>query len=105
MKKLKTTFGDRLEAAADAKKAMLAKFKPVTAVTDPDFDKREAEREAEREAIRAARAAEKQAKKDALAQAEQARLDAEAKVREEADSARKSSQRAELMALYGRKRR
>jgi hypothetical protein len=105
LKKLKTTFGDRLEAAAEAKKAMLAKFKPLPTVTDPDFDKREAEREAEREAIRAARAAEKQAKKDAVAQAEQTRLDAEAKVREEADSQRKSSQRAELMALYGRKRR
>ncbi|MDB5458931.1 MAG: hypothetical protein JWO72_672 [Caulobacteraceae bacterium] len=105
MKKLKTTFGDRLEAAADAKKAMLAKFKPLPTVIDPDFDKREAEREAEREAIRTARAAERQAKKDALAQAEQARLDAEAKAREDADHARKSSQRAELMAMYGRKRR
>jgi hypothetical protein len=105
LKKLKTTFGDRLEAAAEAKKAMLAKFKPLPAATDPNFDNREAEREAEREAIRAARAAEKQAKRDALAQAERVRLEAEAKAREEADAARKSSQRAELMALYGRKRR
>ncbi len=105
MKKLKTSFGDRLENAAEAKKAMLAKFKPKPTVTDPNFEQRELEREAEREAIRAGRAAEKQAKKDALAHAEQARLDAEAKVREEADSQRKTSQRAELMALYGRKRR
>ncbi len=84
---------------------MLAKFKPLPTVTDPDFDKREAEREAEREAIRAARLAEKQAKKDAVAMAEQAKLDAEAKLREEADLSRKSTQRAELMAMYGRKRR
>jgi hypothetical protein len=105
LKKLATTFNDRLEAAAEAKKAMLAKFKPMAAAPDPDFDKREAEREAEREAIRAARAAEKQAKKESLAHAEEARLAAEAKLREEADSARKLSQRAELMAMYGRKRR
>jgi hypothetical protein len=105
LKKLATTYNDRLTAAAEAKKAMLAKFKPMPAAPDPDFDKRELEREAEREAIRAARAAERQAKRDAIARAEQAKLDAEAKAREEADATRKLSQRAELMAMYGRKRR
>jgi hypothetical protein len=105
LKKLATTHTDRLSAAAEAKKAMLAKFKPQAAQPDPDFDKREAEREAEREAIRLARAAEKQAKRDAQAEQEEAKMAAEAKVREEADQARKLSQRAELMAMYGRKRR
>jgi hypothetical protein len=105
LKKLNTGFNDRLEAAAEAKKAKLAKFKPKPTAIDPDFEKRHAEREAELEAVRAARAAERQAKKDAAAAAEQRRMDAEAKTREEADAARKAAQRAELMAMYGRKRR
>lgn len=98
-------FNDRLTAAAEAKKARLAKFQPKPTVVDPDFEKRHAEREAELEAVRAARAAERQAKKDAAAATEQARHDAERKAREEADQTRKASQRAELMAMYGRKRR
>ncbi len=98
-------FNDRLTAAAEAKKAQLAKFKPRPAAVDPDFERRHAEREAELEAVRAARAAERQAKKDAAAAAEQQRIQAQAKLREEADLARKAAQRAELMAMYGRKRR
>ena len=98
-------FNDRLTTAAEDKKARLAKFQPKPAVTDPDFDSRHLAREAELEAIRAARAAERQAKKDAAAQAEHAIKAAEAKVREDADASRKATQRAELMAMYGRKRR
>lgn len=98
-------FNDRLKASAEAKKAMLAKFQPKPTVQDPDFDNRRAAREAEIEAVRAARAAERQAKKDAALDAERKRLDAEQKAREDADQARRLSQRAELMALYGRKRR
>jgi hypothetical protein len=98
-------FDDRLKASAEAKKAMLAKFQPKPAVQDPDFDKREAEREAEREAIRAARAAERDAKKQAAVDAEQERKAAEQKVREEADQARRLTQREQLMQMYGRKRR
>jgi len=97
-------FSDRQKASAEAKKAMLAKFQPKTAVQDPDFDNRHSEREAELERVRAERAAERQAKKDALAQAEQQKVDAERKAREDADQARRLSQREQLMAMYGRKR-
>ncbi|MEI9891944.1 MAG: DUF6481 family protein [Caulobacteraceae bacterium] len=97
-------FDDRLKAAAEAKKAMLAKFQPKAAVQDPDFDKREAEREAERERVRAERNAEREAKKQAAVDLEQQKIDAERKVREEADQARRSTQREQLMAMYGRKR-
>lgn len=97
-------FNDRLKASAEAKKAMLAKFQPKAASQDPDFENRHAEREAERERIRAERAAERQAKKDALAEAERQKLDAEKKMREEADQARRLTQREQLMAMYGRKR-
>jgi hypothetical protein len=57
MSHLKNTgFSDRISAAAEAKKAMLAKMKPKPTVTDPDFDKRDELRAAELEAVRAARA-------------------------------------------------
>ncbi len=105
MKSLNTGFNDRLTAAAEAKKARLAKFTPKPAAPDPEFENRHAEREAELAAIRAARAAERQAKKDAAAAAERQRLEAEAKAREDAEASRKAAARAELMAMYGRKRR
>jgi len=97
-------YNDRLKASAEAKKAMLAKFQPKAAVQDPDFENRHADREAERELVRAERAAERQAKKDAVAEAERQKLDAERKAREEADQARRLTQREQLMAMYGRKR-
>ena len=97
-------FNDRLKASAEAKKAMLAKFQPKAAAQDPEFDKRHTEREAELERVRAERAAERKAKKDAIAQAERQKHDAEKKAREDADQARRLSQREQLMAMYGRKR-
>ncbi len=83
---------------------MLAKFQPKAAVQDPDFDNRHAAREAELERVRAERAAEREAKKQASLDAEQAKVDAERKQREEADQARRLTQREQLMAMYGRKR-
>ena len=50
---LKTGFSDRLTAAAEAKKAQLAKFRPKPMAPDPAFEERLARREAEREAVRA----------------------------------------------------
>jgi hypothetical protein len=97
-------FDDRLKASAEAKKAMLAKFQPKAAVQDPAFENRHVEREAERERVRAERAAERQAKKQAQLDAEQVKVDAERKAREDADQARRLSQREQLMAMYGRKR-
>ncbi|MBS0297953.1 MAG: hypothetical protein JSR45_16730 [Proteobacteria bacterium] len=71
---LKTGFGDRLSAAQEAKKAMLAKFKPKPMVTDTRTPaERAAEREAEREAIRQQRAAEKEAQRLAAEEAERQR--------------------------------
>jgi hypothetical protein len=66
---LKTGFADRLTAQAEAKKAMLAKFKPKPTVQAEAFESREETRQRELEAVRAARAEAK----------EQARLAAEAK--------------------------
>lgn len=105
LKQLKTGFNDRLAAAAEAKKARLAKFQPKPAAIDPDFESRETIRQAEIEAVRAARAAEREAKKQARLDAEEARRAEEAKSKEAIDAARRASQHAELMKMYGRKRR
>jgi hypothetical protein len=67
------SFEDRRTAAAEAKKALLAKFKPKPAVTDPAFEERIKAREAELEAVRQQRNAERQAKRDAAQREEEAR--------------------------------
>jgi hypothetical protein len=74
------TFADRQTAAAEAKKAMLAKFKPKAAVTDPNFQSREAEKAAELERVRAERATAR----------------AEAKRRQEEAAAARAAEQAEL---------
>jgi hypothetical protein len=66
---LKTGFADRQKTAAEAKKALLAKFKPKPAIPDPLFEEREALRLAEIERVRAERAATKAAAKQAAAEA------------------------------------
>ncbi|MBO9706888.1 MAG: hypothetical protein J7521_01640 [Caulobacter sp.] len=110
MSHLKNTgFADRLSAAAEAKKAMLAKMKPKPTVQDPNFENRHAEREAELEAVRAARAAEKEAAREAARLAEleeQAAKREERKARKAAEAADskvrkelKAAQREELRSL------
>jgi hypothetical protein len=70
-----TSFSDRQQAAAEAKKAMLAKFKPRPAAADPNFVHREQRLAAEREAARAARElAKEEVRKAAQAKAEARRL-------------------------------
>ena len=85
---------DRLAAAADAKKAMLERFRAKPGPDDPDFVARQAERKAVAEA-REQRAAERKAAKDAEAAriaAEKAKLQAE-----------KEHEAAELAAYLARK--
>ncbi len=72
-KKLTDTFADRQKAAAEAKQAMLARFKPKPMVqSDEPVIDREAEKRAKVEALKAKRAAEKEAKRIAREQAEAA---------------------------------
>lgn len=110
MSHLKNTgFSDRISAAAEAKKAMLAKMKPKPTVTDPDFDKREELRAAELEAVRAARAAarevvrqEQLAKQEAILAAKRAerkerKTDAAAEQRMRKEE--KAAQREQLRSL------
>ena len=74
MKELKnTSFAERMATSQAAKKALLEKFKPKAAVTDPDFARRAELKAAELEAIRAKRAAEKEAARQAKADAAEAK--------------------------------
>jgi hypothetical protein len=58
---------DRLKTAAEAKQALLAKFKPKPAVVDPLFAERGVEEAAELKAVRAERQAVRAVKKQAAA--------------------------------------
>ena len=58
---------DRLQTAAAAKQALLAKFKPKPAVADPLFAERGVEEAAELKAVRAERQAVRAVKKEAAA--------------------------------------
>jgi hypothetical protein len=88
-----TSFTGRLSAAAEAKKALLAKFRPKPTITDPQFADREAVRAAEVERVRQERAA-------AKAAALQAKAEAEAAEREAAAAAAA----ADLEALRGKRK-
>ena len=60
---------DRLKTAADAKQALLAKFKPKAAVADPLFAERGVEAAAELKAVRAVRQATRTAARKVATQA------------------------------------
>lgn len=78
---LNTNFNDRITNAQEAKKAMLAKFKPKPMVTAAEPVDREALRQAELESVRAERAAKKEearlAREAAELLARQQQVDAE----------------------------
>jgi hypothetical protein len=96
----KAGFSDRLTTAAEAKKALLAKFKPKPAVPDPNFESREVLRAAELEAVRAARAEAKAAARQAVLDAQQAELDAKRGERKERKALTKAEQKAKRDARY-----
>jgi len=91
-------FSDRLDTQAEAKKALLAKFKPKPAAVDPNFERRDEIKAAEREASRLAREGDKEQRRvEQLAKQEAARLrDLE---NAEAELALKRAERKERKAL------
>jgi hypothetical protein len=102
MQALKTNFTDRLEAQAEAKKALLAKLKPKPMIRAVEPVDREAEKRADVERIRAERATAKKAKEDAkiaaAAAEEQARMmakAAEVQAKIEAETSEDEMKRAE----------
>ena len=103
-------FNERMSAAAEAKKAMLEKFRAKPGADDPAFLEKQAARQAIREA-REARAAERKAAKlaaeaeakaarEAAAKAEEERLAAEQAEREAEAARLKAEQKAARDARY-----
>ena len=109
-------FNDRLTAAAEAKKAMLARFKPKPTVVADNLVDRAARREQELEAVRQARleererqkierAASEEAQRAAALAAEQAALEAKRNQRKERKQLEKmdaQSRRAARLSMYSR---
>jgi hypothetical protein len=94
----RTGFAERLKTAAEAKKALLANFRPKPTVTDPQISERAAMRTAELERIRQERADAKVARKQAAADAVEAARQAEESVAAAALDA-KRGERKERKAL------
>jgi hypothetical protein len=101
MKEVKqSAFADRLQLQADAKKAMLAKFKPKPTVVADNFVDRETRKAEEREAIRVARAEAKQAAAQAKLETEQATLDEKRRAIKERKALTAAEQKARRDARY-----
>jgi hypothetical protein len=112
----KIDFNERLSTAADAKKALLEKFKPKPMITAAEPIDRVARLEAQREAIRQQRVAEKEAAvaarlvaeedaRKAAFLAEQAALEAKRAERKDRKSLQKmdaQQRRAERLAAYAK---
>jgi hypothetical protein len=96
----KAGFSDRLATQAEAKKALLAKFKPKAAAPDPNFVPRDVIRANELEAVRAARAEAKEAMRQKQLEAEEAELAAKRADRKERKALTKAEQKAKRDARY-----
>ena len=97
---LKIGFADRLTAAAEAKKALVAKLRPKPMVTAPVFESREAIRERELAAVRQARAEAKEVARQAALADEEAALEARRGDRKERKALTKAEQKAKRDAKY-----
>jgi hypothetical protein len=97
---LKTGHAERLAAAAEAKKALVAKLKPKPMVAAPVFESREEIRERELEAVRLRRAEEKEAARIAAEAKLAAELEAKRGDRKERKALTKAEQKEKRDAKY-----
>jgi hypothetical protein len=94
------SFADRQKASAEAKKALVAKFRPKPTVVDPQFEERRAAKQAEVAALRESRIAERNAKRQAAAEKEAARAALEAEIAEARELELRAAQKAARDARY-----
>ena len=97
---LKTGFSDRITAAAEAKKAMLANLKPKPTIVAENFESREVIKARELDSVRQARSEAKEIARLAAVAAEEAALDAKRGERKERKALTKSEQKAKRDAKY-----
>jgi hypothetical protein len=100
-------FNDRLTAAADAKKAMLARFKPKPTVVADNMVDRETRRQQELDVVRVARVEERERQKTERAASEEAIQAAEMERERVALEAKRSErkERKQLMKMDAQGRR
>ena len=95
-----TGYAERLTAAQEAKKALLAKMKPKPTVTAPVLESREERRAKELEAVRKLRADAREAARLAAAAKEAEALEAKRGQRRERKALTKAEQKAARDAKY-----
>jgi hypothetical protein len=93
-------FADRQAASAEAKKALVAKFRPKPTIVDEAFEARRASKQAELDALRAQRAAERQAKREQAARKEAERKALEFEIAEAMELELRARQKAARDARY-----
>ena len=98
--KLKVDYTHRLSAAAEAKKALLEKFKPKPAAPAGEFESRVERRAADLARVRQARAEAREAALKDREQSEHAVLEARRAERKERKALTKSEQKARRDAKY-----
>ena len=94
------SFADRQKTSAEAKKALLAKFRAKPTITDPNFEERRAAKQAELQAVREARVAERSAKREEAARREAERQALEAEIAEARELELRARQKAARDARY-----
>ena len=94
------SFAERQQASAEAKKALLAKFKAKPTVADPQFEERRLQKQIELEELRAKRQAERQAKREEAARKEAERKALEAEIAEAMELELRARQKAARDARY-----
>ncbi|HEX4097028.1 MAG TPA: DUF6481 family protein [Caulobacteraceae bacterium] len=97
--KKKSDLDERLGRSQDAKKALLAKFKPRPHAPDPAFETRKAQRDAELEQVRQARLDAKEAQRLAKLAEEEAALQQELLKEEDEVGQLRSERKARKAAL------
>jgi hypothetical protein len=94
------SYAERQQAAAEAKQALLAKFKPKPTVVDPAFEERRLQRQLELEELREKRAAERLAKREESARKEAERKALEAEISEAMELELRAKQKLARDARY-----
>jgi len=94
------SFSDRQAASAEAKKALVAKFKAKPTVVDPQFEDRRLQRELELEEVRAKRATERLAKREESARKDAERQALEAEIAEANELELRAKQKTARDARY-----
>ncbi|HEY1751299.1 MAG TPA: DUF6481 family protein [Caulobacteraceae bacterium] len=94
------SFADRQTASAEAKKALVAKFKAKPTVSDPEFEERRLQRQLELEELREKRATERAAKREESARKEAERQALDAEIAEAMELELRAKQKAARDARY-----